>query len=635
MSFNYCSGAETISGTVYDYYGTTAVGGVKVSALDSTGEDTTVYETVSDSTGAWSLSVPEAYSYYVAANPNDTESRYQAQYYYGSATPYYATLIDTTEGPVPDVNFYLWAGYQVEGRVINEADGAVEASLFAYDNTTGYYYWGLTGATSSATNGSYSLNLPQGIYAIMVYGADGSSYAEHFPVMVNDDVAGLEISVIESGTISGTVTAGMGTPLDQVGVTLIDDVSGAAYATVITDETGYYEVQNVPAGRSYLVLARTRFHPEFAYYDIPSAFYPDRFIPDNAQSAALPPGGEATGIDIQLKGASGLIRGTVTNSAGDPVEGALLYDFYIADVFNGVLPHNQRYAYTDSSGHYEMYGLAPGASFGVAVIAEGYISQIWDGKEMTTTLAEADVLQLSQGETLEGIDFVLRSTEEMGEAPVIEQISPHIVVPGGTKTITLTGTGFSGNGKVELLPEYALRLENSGISIISYNMTDAGNWEVILAVPANIEPGPRYLSVTNPDSQYSYAGFHVIPEQESPQMSILCSPEIFTNGSTMGVGINISNYSGESALCDAFIALMLPDNSVFFFDGADFTEDPEPAAPDMSLPDEFFVGQTLLFEIPLPVDLPMGTYTWMSALLEPGFGELYSLSMKSMEFVTD
>ncbi len=191
----------------------------------------------------------------------------------------------------------------------------------------------------------------------------------------------------------------------------------------VTDASGYYDVGELAAG-TYKVL----FQDGSGYYGL--QYYKGKTTLASANSVTLGAGTMRTGIDAALVEASH-ITGMVTDKAtGDPIEGidvaALLPDGSML---------SSLHAFTDSSGYYDVGGLAGGTYKLLFQDGSGYYgAQYYKGK---ASFASALPMTLRAGALKEGVD-----------ASLVE--AAHIT---GRVTDKVTGDPIADIGVQALLPD--------------------------------------------------------------------------------------------------------------------------------------------------------------------------------------
>ena len=221
------------------------------------------WEGLTDSAGAYDATVLSERSYTALA----VKGGYFPQYYDHKSTPSEATVIPAA-GDVSGIDFNLnphrppqiysisgivWdsAGVRVPSRVIvfPLRPYASRAVRFGFSDSLGAF------SVGHLLAGKYILlAVPFGDYAPAFYkaGAFGVlKWKDEDTVTVSGDVSGIDIGVkqIHSNgvaTLSGTITAG-GQGLEGVNV-VVEDAGGAALGYGMTDGTGSYVIDALPAG---------------------------------------------------------------------------------------------------------------------------------------------------------------------------------------------------------------------------------------------------------------------------------------------------------------------------------------------------------------------------------------------------
>lgn len=201
----------------------------------------------------------------------------------------------------------------------------------------------------TAGDGTYSITgLAPGTYDIQVE-ADGYEYRiETNVVVIDDNVTTQNVTnLADEGIITGKVTKSNGiTPIADVLVIAGDGLGFMSAAT--TDSSGDYSIDKLPAG-TYTVRGM-------------KSNYGFQNNEDNVVTA-----GQTT-PGVNLIGLNGKISGTVTESDETAIEGA----FVLAIDSTGKAV---AYDMTDSSGNYELKGLATG-DYTVKACDEGPIAEV-------------------------------------------------------------------------------------------------------------------------------------------------------------------------------------------------------------------------------------------------------------------
>ncbi|MCD6326052.1 hypothetical protein J7M28_00650 [bacterium] len=70
--------------------------------------------------------------------------------------------------------------------------------------------------------------------------------------------------------------------------------------------------------------------------------------------------------------------------------------------------------------------------------------------------------------------------------------------------------------------------------------------------------------------------------------------------------------------CDVYVAFIMPDGTLLCICAAGLVTDITPYATGIPLPEDFAFGPGLVFQIPIPVGVPAGSYQFAAALSTPG-----------------
>lgn len=244
---------------------------------------------------------------------------------------------------------------------------AVNADTFVdFESTTGMG----TGVVIPAGETVATVTLPQGDYYfsfdmpfdetnVTVTGAEfnNTDGTPETTDSVNLDGTGdnILLTLPDLNTVSGTI-ADNGTGVEDVSVTIIDTSTQDTF-TVLTGSNGDYTAK-IPDG-TYSVLAE-----QSGYVGTPEDITVTTNLPDQ---------------DVALDPADQTMAGTITNSTGTPVEGALVYA--TRDGGGTVMDE------TDSSGNYEMH--VSDGIWNVEAVTDGYIES---GTPLAVNATNANVI---------------------------------------------------------------------------------------------------------------------------------------------------------------------------------------------------------------------------------------------------
>lgn len=299
--------------------------------------------------------------------------------------------------------------------------GQVAVSLYAVIDANGYTYEQLARRTLTDDKGRYKFrDLPAGQYKL---GFADTLYperyvAEYYPDALDSWTATV-IDLAETkhqidaqlgfaGSLAGRVTNGQGEALTGVGVELyryFDDGYGNTYWQPVnrtnTLGDGSYIFSGLATGSYRLYYIDNQWPALYA-----PEFYNNAAVLEVATDVVVSDGANVTGIDVQLAPA-GQIQGTVTDEAGQPIEGigVNLYGDPDGDGYWSSLYSSG----TDSSGAYLVSGLPAGvyrAEFVDWMGRSRYQPAYYNG---AATLESATDIVVTEGAVVQGIDAQLAS----------------------------------------------------------------------------------------------------------------------------------------------------------------------------------------------------------------------------------
>jgi protocatechuate 3,4-dioxygenase beta subunit len=378
----------SISGTITDIDGN-PIAGANVSAEPDQCCSGFV-STVSAADGTYTLSGMIPGDYRIVASA----AGYATAYYDNTPNYFDATLVAVALGTdTPGIDIALAAEASISGTVTDEY-GTPIANAYVYANSDvcclpgGYAY--------TDANGQYTIGgLPAGAYRV-IGTADGyvEEYFDNAPyyelativtVAAGDEATGIDFALTQAGSISGTVTDGLGEPI--LGAWVTADSTACCYgAGTYSDASGNYTLGNLPPG-DYVV------HAEADQYA--GEFYNDVYDFDAATLVPITSGGETSDIDFALSNGGG-ISGTVVDADGNP-----LADVYVWADRDGCCDYAE--TWTGPDGSYVIEGLSPG-SYRVAADASGFVFEYYDN---VRNFNEATLVAVVDGVTTPGIDFEL------------------------------------------------------------------------------------------------------------------------------------------------------------------------------------------------------------------------------------
>jgi hypothetical protein len=268
-----------------------------------------------------------------------------------------------------------------------------------------------------------------------------------------------------TGEIMGQVTdKATGDPLGGIRVdALLPSGAELESACAFTDSSGYYDIGQLAAG-TYRVL----FQDDSGYYGL--QYYKNKWTFASATTLTLGTGTVRTGIDAALVEAAH-ITGTVTDKAtGDPVDGirvdALLPDGSTLSSLN---------AFTDSSGYYDIGGLAGGSYRVVFADESGYYAHQYSDHKPTLGLASK--VTLGAGASANGVDAALVQAER--GAPVTTSDAPTGWLTRGVNVmLTPTDAGSGVFATYFRLNDGAVRTYSGPIAIFGQGANTLQYWSI-------------------------------------------------------------------------------------------------------------------------------------------------------------
>ncbi|MBW8014967.1 MAG: hypothetical protein FVQ82_02195 [Planctomycetes bacterium] len=379
----------TITGTVTDQSDGTPLSGMWVYAYDfDTGDGVSSVNT--DSNGDYTLSGLPSGNYMVAvfSQQGFVKQYYNNKYNYNDADAVSVTQGATTGG----INFALVEGGTITGRVTDATTGlgVGDCYLYVHDYSTGEYF----GHGYTDPNGNYSVaGLPTSSYRVSFYSDENYvfQYYDHVrhwndadSVDVVDGVTtdDIDFSILEGGSISGTVLDPNGLPVESVYVAVHVDSTGEHIHSDHTDANGVYTVDHIPPGSFEVRVEPSQNDFMKQYYD-----HSHQWQGRTAVDVSL--GEDVVGIDFDLEvGAS--VSGILTDSDGLAVDNARIVAYvgyeWVTD------------AYTEPNGFYKMTGLIPDRDYRIAAYPPA------DSNDMITAVDRF----VGVGETF-GVDIQLDS----------------------------------------------------------------------------------------------------------------------------------------------------------------------------------------------------------------------------------
>ena len=275
-----------------------------------------VNDAYTDSAGDYTVPGLATGSYKVGFDTRDAAENYAIEWYNDKAAFNTADTVSVTAGSVTSgINAQLAAGGSITGKVTDASNAGIEnVRIEIHDLSENYV---IDASTDSA--GDYTVNgLAPGSYKIYFnsrYAAENYvsewyngkanfDSADSVSVTAGSTTSGINAQLAPGGAISGTVTNGLGTGINGIGVSVYD-LYNNQIVTYATDSTGAYEARGIPSG-SYKVY----FDSYYAAENCISEWYDDKADFDSADAVSVTAGSVTLGINAVLS--SGIIPATIT-----------------------------------------------------------------------------------------------------------------------------------------------------------------------------------------------------------------------------------------------------------------------------------------------------------------------------------
>jgi hypothetical protein len=363
-----------------------------------------------DTSGSYRIDslLPGSYKlYYDSQGDMGSPGEYVDEWFHDKTDFNFADTLTVSLGQdLTGINNALSRYSTISGQVTDATTGAPVPNVIV--NADGTIYGGY-GWTTTQIDGTYTLNsLIPDSYRISFSPSSETNYqvswyanktsidtADLVLVGVEQTVTGINQTLVEGGRISGTVTnAATGALLPNVYVYAYDFATGAYRSSAATNESGSYILGNLPAGQH-----KVYFVPDnWTYPDLTGEWYNNQPNEVDANPVTVTTGAITANINAALETAA-RITGRVTRAS----DGAPLQGVYVTAV-TAESNSWMRQVMTDENGVYTLTGLAAGTWKVYFQGGADYIDQWYQDQLYFDT---ANVLTLTQGQTLSGIDAVL------------------------------------------------------------------------------------------------------------------------------------------------------------------------------------------------------------------------------------
>jgi len=362
----------SISGHVFEADGLTPISNVLLRAMDAT-THVSIAESYTSPDGSYTMVGLPTGSYIVQALPSHGGLDLIDQYYSGVYNWAQATPVPVTApGDTPNIDFNLDAEGSISGHFMDGATGEPisGALIIVYDYSSGEQH----GYASTDVDGYYSVaGIPTGQYRVQARATgyisewyqDTTNYWLATPVLVTapDDTPNIDFSLDIGGSISGRVIDSVtGQPISGAKVYACDYYTGLGYSGPLTNEQGYYIINDLPDGE-YRVQAEASGHAR--------EWYQDTYDLGEATIVSVAAPNDTSGIDFDLEPEGSISGQAIDGATGLPISGAYVnvYDYSV-----GYLLRSQQ---TRSDGTYTVEGLPTGVYRVEIFNAPGYINEYY------------------------------------------------------------------------------------------------------------------------------------------------------------------------------------------------------------------------------------------------------------------
>ncbi|MBI1931314.1 MAG: carboxypeptidase regulatory-like domain-containing protein [Ignavibacteriales bacterium] len=386
-----------------------------------------------------------------------TVTAYITQGYLVSAPEKTNVLPGTT-----DVNFEIKrVTGGLEGRITDNLTGdPISGSFiraFSYEFPNSKY---------SNDSGYYRMSLPNGVYSLEVSANGYHPYLE-YPLNITGGVRIKNITLMKSGSFSGSIKDEDGNPINQAVIMAIDTFGYPIGYDGYPDQSGNYVVSQLTTSK-YGAYATASFGENNVYM---SQWYDKVNNKDSATFFQVIEGYDTPNINFILE-KGGSISGRAVDKFGNGIAGVSI------DVFD-TLFNQKSYAITNDSGYYIAEGLATG-KYLVRSSSYEYIEQWYDG---ATSFENATKVSVVVKQTTPNKNFILSSGASISGTIKDKQNN---VIPGAGITITdstflPTNYSYADNEGIYIAPKlqankaYYIMAESYGYARQWYNLVSSSD----------------------------------------------------------------------------------------------------------------------------------------------------------------
>ncbi|MBO6794588.1 MAG: carboxypeptidase regulatory-like domain-containing protein [Balneolaceae bacterium] len=414
----------TLRGTITD--GTNALRNASVT-ITRPNDDTFEQSTVTQVNGTYAFSLPAGEVYTIRSTKNGYKSKSTST---NELVPGETVVYDFTLAANPS---------SVAGKVTVEgSDVLSKAKVIAYSANGN-----AVDSTESASDGTYLLGLDPGNYTLRTSKAGYTQAETSTSISIGQNLTGINLDVDENfAFISGTITDGNGTGLDQTFISL--QKAGGKGASALTDQEGSFSITRLTAGTFTIQISKTGFITKSETFTLND--------------------GDFLNLDRQLDAKNGSITGSISDENGISLSDATV----TATNTNGITYT----AITDANGAFTINSVEP-STYSVNAAKTGYTTS--DPTSAVVTLDELNVTDVDVSNLIPNNGVIQGTITNTVSGDPIKDVQ---VSANGTR-----GSGFaitSANGQFEisnLIPsDYTLISSLDGFKSDTVSITiDPGN----------------------------------------------------------------------------------------------------------------------------------------------------------------